>query len=134
MTPWSDALLAIFIHLDLRLSRSSPSNLLIRRPSTRRTIRLGRMDLWFFGAAILVLVTGFLRSSRREGRHFYLNAWPIYAKLGLFLLVGIISVAPDGSHFIRWRRMLDHDPRGRCRERSTRQDAPPRHGQVTSPR
>ena len=113
MTPWIDALLAYlhFISIFVLFAFLTVEAVLIRRPLDAATIRLlGRMDLWFFGAAILVLVTGFLRLVfGAKGADFYLNAWPIYAKLGLFLLVGIISVAPTLT-FIRWRRMLDHDP------------------------
>jgi putative membrane protein len=71
--------------------------------------RLGRIDLIYFGVAIAVLATGILRLVfGAKGADFYLQAWPIYVKIGLFLLVGIISVAPTLA-FIRWRRHLDHD-------------------------
>ena len=44
--------------------------------------------------AIAALVTGFLRLTLgAKGADFYFSGWPIYAKLGLFLAVGIISVA-----------------------------------------
>jgi putative membrane protein len=72
--------------------------------------RLGRIDLIYFGAAIAVLVTGFLRLVfGAKGPDFYLDAWPVYVKIGLFLLVGAISVTPT-LNFIKWRRYLDHDP------------------------
>ena len=44
-----------------------------------------------------------------KGPDFYFNAWPVYAKVGLFLLVGMISIRPTLT-FIQWRRALDHDP------------------------
>jgi len=72
--------------------------------------RLGRFDLFYFGAAIGVLVTGFLRLVfGAKGPDFYLSSWPIYVKIGLFLAIGIMSVVPTLA-FIRWRRMIDHDP------------------------
>ncbi len=62
-----------------------------------------------FGAAAAVLVTGFLRLVLgAKGPDFYLNSWPIYVKLALFLAVGLISVTPTLA-FIRWRRALDHE-------------------------
>lgn len=76
-----------------------------------RTVRLlGRVDLWYFGAAIAALVTGFLRLALgAKGPDFYLGSWPIYVKVGLFLAIALISVIPTLT-FIRWRRALDHDP------------------------
>jgi putative membrane protein len=85
--------------------------ILLRRAPDAATIRLlGRVDILYFGAAIAVLVTGFLRLVLgAKGADFYLQSWPIYAKVGLFLVVAMISVAPTLA-FIRWRRLLDHDP------------------------
>ena len=37
-----------------------------------------------------------------------MGSWPFYAKLALFLAVGLISIQPTLS-FMRWRRSLD-DP------------------------
>lgn len=70
---------------------------------------LGRVDLWYLAAAIAVLATGILRLMfGAKGPDFYLSAWPIYAKIGLFALVGVISVGPT-MRFVRWRRMLERD-------------------------
>ena len=83
---------------------------LLRRAPDAAAIRLlGRVDLFYLGAALAVLVTGFLRLVLgAKGADFYLASWPIYVKIGLFLLVGIISVSPTLA-FIRWRRAADHD-------------------------
>lgn len=71
---------------------------------------LGRVDLWYFGAAIGALVTGTLRLALgAKGADFYLSAWPIYVKLGLFVAVAVISVQPTVT-FIRWRRAFERDP------------------------
>jgi len=43
-----------------------------------------------------------------KGPDFYLSAWPIYVKAGVFLAVAMLSVQPTLT-FIRWRRMFDHD-------------------------
>ena len=84
--------------------------ILIRGPLDVRTVGLiGRTDLWYFGSAFAVLVTGFLRATLgAKGPDFYFNSWPIYAKLALFVAVGVISVKPTMA-FIQWRRELDKD-------------------------
>jgi putative membrane protein len=72
--------------------------------------RLARIDLIYFGAAILVLVTGFLRLMfGAKGADFYLSWWPIYAKIGTFLVIACVSIVPTLA-FIRWRRMASEDP------------------------
>ena len=71
--------------------------------------RLGRIDIFYFGAAMAVLATGFLRLAfGAKGPDYYLSWWPIYAKLATFVVIAAISVVPTMT-FIRWRRMLDHD-------------------------
>ena len=71
--------------------------------------QLGRMDLWYFGSAIVVLVTGFSRLVfGAKGAEFYLSSGPIYVKIGLFVLVAVLSVIPT-LRFVEWRRRLDHD-------------------------
>jgi len=71
--------------------------------------RLGRTDLIYFGAAMAVLATGILRLVfGAKGADYYLSWWPIYAKIGTFVVIAVVSVVPTLA-FIRWRRMLDHD-------------------------
>lgn len=71
--------------------------------------RLGRVDLIYFGAAMAVLATGILRLVfGAKGADYYLSWWPIYAKIGTFLAIAVVSVAPTLA-IIRWRRMLDRD-------------------------
>lgn len=75
-----------------------------------RVRRLGRIDLIYFGAAMAVLATGFLRALfGMKGADYYLSWWPIYAKLGTFVVIALVSVVPTLA-FIRWRRMLERDP------------------------
>lgn len=108
-----DAVLAYFhyIAIFLLFSFLTTQAMLLRQPLDERLIRLvGRVDLWYFGSAIAALVTGFLRAGLgAKGADFYFGAWPIYAKLGLYLLVAVVSVYPTLA-FVRWRRSLDHDP------------------------
>ena len=71
---------------------------------------LGRVDIWYFSSAMAALATGFARAVfGAKGPDFYFSAWPIYVKIGLFIVVGAISVRPT-LEFIRWRRAFDHDP------------------------
>lgn len=84
---------------------------LMRSPLDERAIRLlGRVDMFYGLSAVLVLVTGLLRLGLgAKGADFYMSAWPIYVKVGLFIVVGLISIKPT-LEFIKWRRALDHDP------------------------
>jgi len=110
---WLDAILAylhytaIFMLFGFLVSEA----MAFRGTLDEKAIRLlGRIDLWYFGSAIAALVTGGLRLVfGAKGPDFYLNAWPIYAKIGLFVAIAIISVTPTMT-FVRWRRALDHDP------------------------
>ena len=108
-----DAILAYlhFIAIFILFAFLTVQLILIRGPLDERSIRLlGRMDLWYFGAVIAALITGFLRLGLgAKAGDFYLGAWPVYVKIGLFAAVGILSVYPTLA-YIRWRRALDHDP------------------------
>jgi putative membrane protein len=94
---------------------------LIRRPLDLNLLHLlGRMDLWYFGAAAAVLASGFLRLAFGvKGPDYYLSWWPIYAKLAIFLAVGMMSVYPTLA-FIRWRRQMEHDAAWRIPEAEQR--------------
>lgn len=110
---WLDAILA-YLHytaIFLLFAFLVVQAILVRGPLDERVVRLlGRMDIWYFGSAIAVLATGFLRATLgAKGADFYFNAWPIYAKIGLFIAVGVISVKPTLT-FIQWRRMFEKDP------------------------
>lgn len=85
--------------------------MLVKGPLDARAIRLiGRADLWYFGAAMAALLTGLLRLGLgAKGADFYLQSWPVYVKIALFVIVGVTSVFPTQA-YVRWRRELDHDP------------------------
>jgi putative membrane protein len=71
---------------------------------------LARSDLFYFGAAMAVLATGMLRLSLgAKGADYYLSWWPIYAKIGTFVLIGVMSVIPTMA-FIRWKNAVARDP------------------------
>jgi putative membrane protein len=110
---WLDAILA-FLHyaaIFMLFGFLVTEVMAFRMNFDEKTIRLlGRIDLWYFGAAMATLVTGFLRLVfGAKGPDFYLSAWPIYVKIGLFLAIALISVSPTLT-FIKWRRALDKDP------------------------
>jgi putative membrane protein len=110
---WLDAILAYlhYIAILMLFAFLSVQLVLIRRSLDGATIRLlGRLDLIYAGSSVAVLVTGLLRAIYgAKGPDFYFNAWPVYAKIGLFLAVGIVSIKPT-LVFIQWKRALDHDP------------------------
>ncbi len=109
---WIDAVLAYlhFIAIFMLFSFMVTEAMMVRGTLDAAAVRLlGRVDLWYLGAAMAVLATGFLRLMfGAKGPDFYLSAWPIYAKIGLFVLVGVISVGPT-IRFVRWRRMFERD-------------------------
>lgn len=110
---WLDATLA-YLHytaIFLLFAFLTVQVVLVRGPLDERTVRLlGRMDIWYFSSAIAALATGFLRATLGvKGSDFYFNAWPIYAKIGLFIAIAVISVKPTLT-FIHWRRYFEKDP------------------------
>ena len=112
MTMWSDAILAYlhFTAVFVLFAFLSVELVLLKGELTPAVIRLlGRMDVWYFGSAIVVLATGFSRLVfGAKGAEFYLSSWPVYVKIGLFVAVAVISVIPT-LRFIDWRRQLEHD-------------------------
>ena len=112
MTLWLDAVLAYlhFTAIFVLFAFLSIELVMLKGELAPAAIRqLGRMDLWYFGAAMVVLATGFARLGfGAKGADFYLSSWPIYVKLGLFVAVAVISVTPT-MRFIQWRRELEHD-------------------------
>ena len=84
--------------------------MLLRSPLDERTVRLlGRADIWAAGAAGATLITGFVRAGfGAKGGDFYFNAWPIYVKIGLFVVVGLMSIKPTLA-YIRWRKGYEQD-------------------------
>ena len=109
---WLDALLAYlhFTSIFFLVGFLAVEMLLIRGPLDVRAIRrLGKFDIAYFVSAMAVLATGFLRLALgAKGATFYVDHWPFYVKLALFLAVGFVSIQPTLA-FIRWRRMLERD-------------------------
>jgi len=68
--------------------------------------RLVVIDRIYGIAAGAVLATGLLRIFLgAKGAGWYWGNWLLHVKLGLFVLAGLISIAPT-LRFIRWRRTL----------------------------
>jgi putative membrane protein len=123
MTLWIDALLAYlhFTAVFLVFAFLTVEVVLMRGALDAPAVRLlRRMDLWYFGSALAALATGLLRLlAGAKGADFYLSAWPIYAKLALFLAVALVSVQPTLT-FMRWRRATEKDPGWRVDEAERR--------------
>jgi putative membrane protein len=120
---WLDATLAYlhFTAVFVLFAFLSVELVMLKGELTPAAIRqLGRMDIWYFGSAMVVLATGFARLAfGAKGADFYFSSWPIYVKLGLFVAVAVISVTPT-MRFIQWRRELDHDAAWRVPEAEQR--------------
>jgi putative membrane protein len=68
--------------------------------------RVARTDLFYGIAAGIVFLTGLLRFAYfGKGIHFYLGNPLFYVKVGMFLLVALISIYPT-VQFLSWRKML----------------------------
>jgi putative membrane protein len=68
--------------------------------------RLAMIDLFYGMAAGLVFLTGLLRFAYfGKGVYFYLGNPVFYVKVGMFLLVALISIYPT-MQFLSWRKML----------------------------
>jgi putative membrane protein len=71
--------------------------------------RLAKVDGIYGIAAGAVLVTGFARIFLgAKGSGYYWTNWLLYSKLGLFVVVGLISIVPT-IRFLRWRKQLRAD-------------------------
>ena len=72
--------------------------------------RLAGLDAGYGVSAMLLLVVGLCRVFFGVmGEDFYLhNPW-FHAKLGTFVLVGLMSILPT-MRFLRWRKALRADP------------------------
>lgn len=66
--------------------------------------RVSRVDLGYGALAGLILVAGFARAAMAaKGWDYYAHNAFFWAKVGVFLAIGLLSVPPTIA-FIRWRR------------------------------
>ena len=71
--------------------------------------RLGRIDIAYFACAMAVLGSGIARLLwGAKGAAFHMHNPAFHMKMGLFVLVGVLSIAPT-MRFIAWRKRLGAD-------------------------
>ena len=72
--------------------------------------RLARLDAGYGASAGLLLIVGLCRVAfGLKGHDFYMhNPW-FLAKLGSFVLVGVLSIVPT-VRFLRWRKTMRANP------------------------
>lgn len=71
--------------------------------------RVAGIDLWYGVLAVVIVVVGFSRAIfAAKGWDYYLHEPFFHAKLGVFLVIGLLSIAPT-IQFIKWRGALKKD-------------------------
>jgi putative membrane protein len=67
--------------------------------------RVAAIDLWYGVIAGLILILGFSRAifAAKEWEYYEHNAF-FWAKIGTFVLIGLLSVPPTLA-YLRWRRV-----------------------------
>ena len=109
----TDLLLAIAHHLLIfALAAVLVAEMILVRPqmSTADALTAGRIDIAFGVLAGLILIVGFGRVYfGLKGPDYYWANGFFHAKLGAFLLVGILSIWPT-LRFIAWRVAIRRDP------------------------
>lgn len=74
--------------------------------------RLQRIDMVYGISAVVLLIAGAARVAWFEkGAAYYLDNWPFFIKVALFIAVGLISIYPT-TVFLKWRRYtrIDRPP------------------------
>ena len=109
----TDLLLAAFHHLLVfaLIAMLVAESTLLRGPLDAAALnRVARIHAGYGAAAGLLLVAGLLRVFYgAKGSDFYMhNPW-FHAKLGAYVLVGLLSLLPT-LRFLRWRKALSANP------------------------
>jgi putative membrane protein len=66
--------------------------------------RIAAVDIWYGVTAGLIVAVGFTRAVyAAKGWDYYSHNLFFWAKIGTFVLIGLLSIAPTVA-FIRWRR------------------------------
>jgi putative membrane protein len=74
-----------------------------------RLAQLGGIDGAYGGAAMALIVVGFLRVFfGATDSSFYLMNWVFWAKIAAFVIVGLLSIKPTVD-ILRWRRAASAD-------------------------
>jgi putative membrane protein len=102
----TDVLLAIAHHLLIfALLSLLVTELVMIKPGIASAIvlRLARLDIFYGVIAGLILAVGFSRVFfGLKGAEFYLGNWVFWAKIAVFVLVGLLSIPPT-IRIARWR-------------------------------
>lgn len=108
-----DLILAILHHLFVfSLMAIIAIEMVTVRPEIRgREIgRLARIDMFYGIAATLIIVVGVLRVFFGvKGAGYYWVSPSFWAKMGTFVLVGVLSIGPT-MRIARWRKAAEADP------------------------
>lgn len=109
----TDLLLAIAHHLLVfSLAAILAAELAIIRPGLGGASlrRLGIIDLHYGLIATLILIVGFARVYMGvKGPDAYLGNWAFWAKIGAFVVVGLLSALPT-MRILQWRKTARADP------------------------
>ncbi|MRT00984.1 DUF2214 family protein [Ralstonia pickettii] len=104
---WLDALLAYLHYISIfTLIVFLTAEAVVLRPDMTPEIRkrLGRYDAVYGVAAVAVVVTGVLRVIYgAKGYAFYVHNPVFHIKIGLFILVGLLSIVPT-LNILRWNK------------------------------
>jgi len=104
---WLDALLAYLHYISIfTLIVFLTAEAVVLRPDMTPEIhhRLARYDAVFGFAALAVLITGLLRVFYgAKGYAFYAHNPVFHVKVGLFILVGLMSIVPT-INILRWKK------------------------------
>lgn len=109
----TDALLAYF-HFSaifLLFAFLTVEAMLLRNPLDAAAMRLiARVDMWYFAAAILAVVSGVMRMFWGAKDIDFYTANPMFQiKAGLVIAIGILSYPPT-MQFMRWSKKLLDNP------------------------
>lgn len=73
-------------------------------PASARSLL--RLDAVYGMSAMVLLVVGFVRVFKTEkGAAYYFGSVPFLVKIGLFVIVGLLSIGPT-REFLSWRKSL----------------------------
>lgn len=104
-----DLVLAVAHHwaLLLLIAALFAEFVLLRQPPSADWVRtLARLDQAYGGAAVLLLAAGFARVAwGAKGADFYLDNPVFWAKITVFVLVGLLSIVPT-LRYPRWLKQL----------------------------
>ena len=109
---FTDFVLACFHHLAVfALVAVLAAQIVMLRPQldAAGVARIARMDLAYGIVAVAVIVAGFSRVFfGAKGAGYYFHNYIFWTKIGVFALVGILSIRPT-LQFLAWRRALALD-------------------------